>query len=67
VVNPDCNHIAIADEFSQFLRQMLEASGELTVEEEVTLALTNTTLSTAPAGEWSKAWLTIMIRMEHPG
>lgn len=56
--NPDCNHVAIADEFSQFLRQMLEASGELTPEEEVTLALTITTLSTAAAGEWSKAWLT---------
>ena len=55
--NPDCNHLAIADELSQFLRQMLEASGELTVQEEVTLALVMTTLSTAPAGKWSKAWL----------
>ena len=55
--NPDCNHLAIADELSQFLRQMLEASGELTAQEEVTLALVMTTLSTAPAGEWSKAWL----------
>lgn len=55
--NPDCNHLAIADELSQFLRQMLEASGELTAQEEVTLALVTTTLSTAPAGEWSKAWL----------
>ncbi len=55
--NPDCNHLAIADELSQFLRQMLEASGELTAQEEVTLALVMTTLCTAPAGEWSKAWL----------
>lgn len=56
--NPDCNHLAIADELSQFLRQMLEASGELTANEEVTLALAMTTLCTAPAGEWSKAWFT---------
>ena len=55
--NPDCNHLAIASELSQFLRQMLEASGELTAQEELTLALVMTTLSTAPAGEWSKAWL----------
>ncbi|MBT9596648.1 MAG: TerB family tellurite resistance protein [Vitreoscilla sp.] len=55
--NPDCNHRAIAGELSQFLRQMLEASGALTAQEEVTLALVMTTLSTAPAGEWSKAWL----------
>lgn len=54
--NPDCNHLAIADELSQFLRQMLEASGELTAQEEVTLALVTTTLSTAPAGEWGRAW-----------
>jgi hypothetical protein len=55
--NPDCNHLAIADELSRFLRQMLEASGELTAEEDVTWAQVRTTLSSAPAGEWSKAWL----------
>lgn len=55
--NPDCNHLAIADELSQFLRQMLEANGELSAQEEVTLGLVMTTLATAPAGEWSKAWL----------
>jgi hypothetical protein len=55
--NPDCNHLAIADELSQCLRQMLEASGELTAQEEVALALVKTTLSTTPAGDWSKSWL----------
>jgi hypothetical protein len=55
--NPDCNHLAIAEELSQFLRQMLEASGELTEQEEVALALVIATLSTASEGDWSKAWL----------
>jgi len=55
--NPDCNHLAIADELAQFLRQMLGASGELTVQEDVTLAVVVTTLSTAPAGKLSQAWL----------
>jgi hypothetical protein len=55
--SPDCNHLAIADELSQFLRQMLEASGELTAQEEVALALVMTTLATAPEGDWSKTWL----------
>lgn len=53
--NLDCNHLAIADELSQYLRQMLEASGELTAQDEATLSVDTTTLSTAPAGEWSKA------------
>lgn len=56
--NPDCNHLAIADELSLFLRQMLEASGELTEQEEVALALAMSTLSTAPPGKWSTAWHT---------
>lgn len=56
--NPDCNHATIADELSKSLRQMLEAGGPLTVQEENALNSAALVMRTAPAGLLSQAWLT---------
>jgi hypothetical protein len=54
--NPDCKHGVIAAELSSFLREMLEAAGPLTPEEEHALSRVSELLLTEPKGALAKAW-----------
>ena len=54
--NPDCNHEAIAREYVEFLRDLLETDGTLTVEEEAALVLLSERLMTAPPSSLSQQW-----------
>jgi hypothetical protein len=54
--NPDCNHEAIAREYVDFLRDLLETDGTLTVEEEAALAMLSERLMTAPPSSLSQQW-----------
>ena len=54
--NPDCNHEAIAREYVEFLRDLLETDGTLTVEEESALAMLAERLMSAPPSSLSQQW-----------
>jgi len=54
--NPDCNHEAIAREYVEFLRDLLETDGMLTVEEETALAMLSERLMSAPPSSLSQQW-----------
>jgi hypothetical protein len=54
--NPDCNHEAIAREYVDFLRDLLETDGTLTVEEESALAMLAERLMSAPPSSLSQQW-----------